>query len=494
VNDPYGASWESLSEHEVPKWLLDAKFGIYAHWGIYSVPAYGNEWYAKRMYVLGEDIHRHHVETWGEPEEFGYKEFIPLFQAEHYNPNEWADIIAESGARFAGFALVHHDGFCLWDSRHTRWNSMDMGPRRDLYGELVNSLRKKPEMKIIATFHHIRTFNWYLPFNMKFYEPLDEELRKKYITKNWDIFDPEFADLYWNEEAGRKAEDFIVEWNSKVREVIDNYQPDVIWFDGGQFQEGDNVKLVTELLSYYYNKEREWKKSVEVLNKLPTSMQFNFPEDIGMLTFEEGRDREAVVSNPWIDDMKISDRSWGYVEGQKYKDPNVIIDGLIDRVSRGGGLLLSLCPKADGTINDEQKHILREMGKWLRINGEAIYGTRPWKIHAEGDEDKIRVNGIQHPKWQFDNCNSEDIRFTRKGNSLYAIILGWPEDNKVAIQSLGNNTKISTRGIRKIQLVGSEEKIQWDRNDDELLVELPATPPSDFAVVLQLEVKGAWIP
>ena len=487
----YEASWESLANHEVPEWLMDAKFGIYAHWGIYSVPAYGNEWYAKRMYDPESDIYRHHVETYGDPGEFGYQEFIPMFRAENYDPDEWADIISGSGARFAGFALVHHDGFCLWDSDHTPWNSMDMGPGRDLYGELVASLNEKSGMKIIATFHHIRTFNWYLPYNVSFYEPIDQELKEKFVSMNWDIFDPQFGDLYWNESVGRKQEDFLLEWNNKVREVIDNYQPDVIWFDGGQFREEGNSELVTDLLSYYYNKETEWSKEVEVLNKLPVSMVFNFPEDVGMQTYEEGRDREAKVSRTWIDDMKISDRSWGYIQGQKYKDPNVIIDGLVDRVSRGGGLLLSLCPMADGTINAEQKHVLSEMGNWLKINGDAIFGTRPWKIHAEGDEQKLRTEG-KHSSWTFENCDGTDIRFTMREKYLYAILLGIPENGTVSIQSLGKSSQSFPEKINNIRLLGFEDEVNWKQDDGALEVELPDIPNPEYALCLEIEIKGKW--
>ena len=173
-----------------------------------------------------------------------------------------------------------------------------------------------------------------------------------------------------------------------------------------------------------------WGKEVEVLNKLPVSMQFNFPEDVGILTFEEGRDRKPDVKKAWIDDMKISNNSWGYIEGQTYRDPNVIIDGLIDRVSRGGGLVLSLCPKADGTINEPQKEILRQMGSWLKKNGEAIYGTRPWKIHAEGDSEKL-ITKNKHPKWDFrGKTDATDIRFTKKGNDLFVLTLDFPNENE----------------------------------------------------------------
>jgi alpha-L-fucosidase len=485
---PYESSWESLATHSTPEWLLDAKFGIYAHWGVYSVPAFGSEWYAKWMYDESTRFYDHHVHTYGDPSAFGYKEFIPMFKAEKYDPEEWADLIAGSGARFAGFAVVHHDGFCLWDSEQTRWNSMDMGPHRDLFGELVHALRKKEDMRIVSTFHHIRTFDWYLPYKRRFYDPVDQELRKHCISKDWDIFDPEYADLYWNQETG-KQEDFIREWNNKIREVISNYQPDLIWFDGGTFRDSVNEKIVMDLLTFYYNKETEWNKQVEILNKLPVSMQFNFPEEIGMRTFEEGRDRGEFIEGNWIDDMKISHSSWGYVEGQTYKEPDVIIDGLIDRVSRGGGLVLSLCPKADGTIGQEQQDILKAIGNWLSINGEAIYGTRKWKIQSEGDIEKLLTQQA-HPKWDFSACTAEDIRFTTKNNALYAMVLGVPDTEKILIQSLGSGTEISSKGIRRISLLGSDETIEWERKEGGLEIHTPSAAPSPFALAFKIEVKG----
>jgi alpha-L-fucosidase len=250
--------------------------------------------------------------------------------------------------------------------------------------------------------------------------------------------------------------------------------------------------MVMDLLSHYYNKEARWNKELEILNKLPVSMRFNFPEEVGMKTFEEGRDREGVVEGNWIDDMKISHSSWGYVEGQTYKDPDVIIDGLIDRVSRGGGLVLSLCPKADGSISQEQKDVLKEIGGWLKINGDAIYGTRKWKIQSEGDEKKLITEG-KHPTWVFDNCDENDIRFTKKDNNLYALILGVPEGTELLIKSLGSSTQISTKGIKSISLLGSEEKIEWELSETGLSLQVPGQIPSEYALAYKIELKGDWV-
>ncbi len=487
VLERYEPSWESLVQHQVPEWLQDAKFGIYAHWGLYSVPAYGNEWYGKRMYDRYDPIgvfewHRKHF---GDQSKFGYKDFIPMFKAEKFNPEEWAELITKSGAKYAGIAVVHHDGFGLWDSDVNRWNVGKMGPMRDLYGELVRALRKKKNMKVIATFHHFRTFDWYLPSRK-------EEIEKG-REAGWDLFNPKYSELYWNRYTG-KFEDFLNQWQAKVKEVIDKYKPDVIWFDGGKFREKNCENVVLSVLSYYLNKGIEWGKEVEVLNKFPSSKRFNFPREFGMLTFEEGRDRPECLERPWVDDMKISTSSWGYIRGQTYKSVNVIIDGFVDRVSRGGGLLLSLCPKADGTITDEQQKILLEIGEWLRINGEAIYGTRPWIIHAEGSIDKISyLNSRGHRAWRFDNCSDEDIRFTTKGNNLYAIVLDWPKEKKIKIKTLNENAKISTGRIKSVTLLGAGEKLKWSRDKEGLIIELPDQKPCNYAYAFKIEVSGKLI-
>lgn len=477
----YEASWESIKQHEVPEWLMDAKFGIYAHWGPYSVPAFATEWYGKEMNSPGDrrGVFDHHMKKYGGPAKFGYHKFIPMFKAEKFDPAQWADLIAKSGARYAGIAVVHHDGFGMWDSDVNRWNAGKMGPKRDIYGELVTELRKKPGMKTIATFHHIRTFNWFLPRDEKYIERAKEE--------NWAILDPEYKDFYWNEYTSTQ-EEFMAVWNAKVREVMDKYQPDVVWFDGGKFQEDGAVATVTELLAYYLNKGMEWGKEVEILNKLPTTMQWNFPRGVGVLTYEQGRDRPPAEDLPWIDDMSISETAWGYKTDISYRDPSRVIDGLVDRVARGGGLILSLAPMADGTIPQGQQDILLAMGGWFDVNGEAIFGTRPWKIHAEGDTEKLITKG-EHPKWEFKNTTAEDIRFTTKGNDLYAIVLDWPAGGKLTIKTLGEGTKISGGGVDSVEMLGAGP-VEWTRDADGLTIGLPSEKPCDYAYSFKIKVKG----
>lgn len=473
-------TWESLSKHEIPEWLLDAKFGIYAHWGPYSVPAYGSEWYANRMHQKGSDINKYHIETYGEPWDYPYHKFISEFKAEKFDANEWADLIEKSGAKYGGFAVGHHDGFLLYDSDVSRWCAGKMGPHRDLFGDLTSALREKG-IKTIATFHLLRTFNWYLP--------QDEEYLQELKRNGSPLFDPEYADFYWNEHTSKYA-DFLDNWKAKVKEVTDKYKPDVVWFDGGKFQEDQALKNTLDVLAYYYNSGKENNQEVEVLNKLPGTMTFNFPMEIGVLTFEEGRDRKGFVDWPWIDDQRIALDAWGYTKGQKYRSSNEILHGLIDRVSRGGGLLLSLSPMADGSINEPQKEILINMGNWLKENGEAIYGTSKWKIQVEGQGDDELISKENRNKWDFKNCTAEDIRFTHKDNTLFAIALGVPGDRTIKIKSLSFQTKISeSNKIQQIELLGAGQ-VNWRRDNTALFIELPDDVPNAHALAFKIIVDG----
>lgn len=470
---PFRADWESLKNHPVPEWLIDAKFGIYAHWGVYAVPAAGNEWYAKRMYdpAGARSLYEHHRKAWGPQDKFGYKDFVPMFRAEKFNPEEWADAIRGSGARYAGIAVIHHDGFALWHSKVNRWNAGEMGPKRDLYGELVKSLRARG-MKIVATEHHMRTFDWFLPMKPEHVE----QARRM----NFDLFDPRYADFYWNHFTSTKPE-FLKQWKAKLLEVIDNYRPDVLWFDGGDFTSGDVADFVTTGLAHYFNSASKWKAQVEVLNKFAGNKKFNFPREFGILTFEAGRDRPPVVDRPWIDDLSIAVGTWGYVKDMRLQPIDETICGFVDRVARGGGLLLSLAPMANGELPADQKAFLREMGDWLRVNGEAIYGTRPWKIHAEGDTEKLIVQREKNTGWSFAKCTAEDIRFTTKGGVLYAFALAWPENGRLLIKSL-------PAGVKDVTMLGAG-KVKWSQSAAGLSIQMPAKQPCKHAWAFRIALK-----
>ena len=467
----YTPDWESLTQYPEAQWLHDAKFGIYTHWGVYSVPAYGNEWYPRWMYARdAEDNHfyRHHLETYGDPAEFGYKDFIPSFFAENFDAREWAELFLLAGARFAGAVAEHHDGFAMWNSNLTEWDALDKGPHLDILLELANAIRLRG-MKFVTSFHHAQRW-WH-------YE-------ESYSLDNPDTKDTAFAGINKlyppaHEPGTNPPAEYYIFWENKVREVIDKYQPDYLWFDFGWHRpEFDPYKR--ELLSYYYNKSLEWGKEVVVSYK-----HDHLPKGAGILDLERGK-IDTLTKFKWITDTSIDHKSWCYIDDPEYKSVNTLIDNLVDRVSKNGTLLLNVAPKADGSIPQKQRELLLEMGQWLRANGEAIYNTRPWIRYGEGP---TRHESGQFSEHGIDNYTAEDIRFTRRGDDLYAILLDWPEDGKVLIRSLGKGQPVNFRGIRDVSMVGNKGWLEWNRKREGLEVYLPEVQPTFHAHVLKIYVR-----
>ena len=487
----YTADWPSLIGYPVPEWMIDAKFGLYAHWGLYAVPGFGNEWYGKRVYEPDNPVHAEHVNRFGPLNRFGYKDFIPQFMAEQYDPDAWAELFQASGARYGGFSLAHHDGYGLWDSDLYPWNVGKMGPKRDLYGEFVAALRRR-NLRIVAPFHIVRGYNWFLPGWDQYTREVDQAAVDQGKAEGWDLFDPAYADFYWNSEVGADYDQFLDLWKAKIIEVVDRYQPDLMWFDGGEFRDSPYEHHTLELLAHYFNRSVEWNKEVCVLNKLPTNLKYNFPPEFGVLNFEAGRSRDSALARPWNDDLKIGDRSWGYVEGQQYLSGRDILNNLIDRVSRGGSLMLSLSPKADGAIPDGQQQALREVGAWLQAYGEAIYDTRAWTVHGEGDDERLMDRSGRLPKWDLAACTADDKRYSQSkdGRFLYAMTLGKP-DGPVLFGALGQAAGLLTAPIRRVDLLGGGPAA-WQQQDAGLAIDLAGvTLPSEAAAVWRIELDRA---
>jgi alpha-L-fucosidase len=419
----YDETWESLSQHPVPEWFADAKFGIYAHWGVYSVPAFGNEWYPRNMYRKGDKTRQHHVETYGE--KFGYKDFIPKFTAEKFDAEAWADLYAAAGAKFAGPVAEHHDGFSMWASTVNRWNAKAMGPKRDVVGELVAAIRKRG-LKTVTSFHHAYNFQGY-------YERLEGS----------DVTDPAYEDFYGQLDPAVAHE----RWLKKLQEVIDAYQPDQIWFDFGLGKIPDDYKR--RMAAYYYNKEAEWKKGVIITRK-----NDYLPEGVGVLDIERGK-MDKPADFLWQTDDSVAVNSWCWVRNLNLKPTEELVHELIDIVAKNGVLLLNVCPKADGTIPEDQETQLRAMGAWLRTCGEAIYATRPWLVHGEGPNLFDPGRGFHREQVPF---TSDDIRYTRSkdGRTLYAILLGWPK-GAVTLQSVKVD---SAAADARVTLLGHDKPLE----------------------------------
>lgn len=469
----YEADWESLKQYKVPEWFRDAKFGIYTHWGAYSVPRYENEWYPRLMYMRddkgrGAEFYAYHKKTYGDPSEFGYKDFIPLFTAEKFNAEEWAALFKKSGARFAGPVAEHHDGFAMWDSDLTLWDAKDKGPGRDVVGELAEAIRAQG-MKFVTSFHH--AFHW------KYYEP-------SYKLENPDTRDLKYTgidNIYppLHTEGRPASKEFLEMWLAKTREVIDKYQPDYLWFDFG-WGEREFEPYKKEFLAYYYNEAEKWGKEVVVTYKNET-----LPEGVAVLDLERGK-LDTLSSFPWITDTSIDYKSWSFIDKPHYKSVNTLVDNLIDRVSKNGNLLLNIGPHPNGTIPDDQKVLLLGIGDWLNINGEAIYETRPWKKFGEGPTKQ--AGGAFSEKKDDSDYTPQDLRFTTKENLFYVISLAWPEDGKVIVKSLDSGVELSGSGIRKVSMLGSDEEIEWFRDETGLTLHFPHERPCEYAFVFKLEL------
>jgi len=489
---PKSPLWEELKKEPIPEWMIDAKFGMYTHWGIYSVPAHGGPDYIKEMYAPeGKDrkgVKKYHEEKYGAIKDFGYKDFIPMFTADKFDAKKWVSVMNNGGAKFGGICLSHHDGFCLWDSKYTKWDSKDMGPKKDIYGEIAAEIRKT-DMKLLATFHMARTYGYVFS---------DKHTKEEKAT--WDIYDEENSWIYRNKDKESK-EAFGQEWSNKVREVIDNYRPDALWFDGlaGSIknEEVPQDSIVNIFKDYYKNKAIDG-DDVVICNKLPGSRTWNFPLGFGLRCYENCRDMEKEPQGYWLADRAIS-YPWSYVNDKFYKDKAPYqIRSLVDMVSRGGIMLMSLTPRGNGSIDPQSVEIMKGMGAWLKLNGESIYATRKWHTPAEGPTPMIiykkgkAKKGSSGFRWDFRKLAPEDIRFTRSkdNKTLYATALGNPKNGISVIKSLAKGNKIATKGISKITLVATGEEVKWNQTEESLTINYPQEGLSDIANAFKIEFNG----
>jgi alpha-L-fucosidase len=470
VQGAFQETWNSLRGIAVPQWLRDGKFGIYTHWGIYSVPAYGSNgtWYAHNMYTNPDSDERKHQEAkYGPLNKFGYKDFIPMFTGSRFDPDEWAELFKNAGARFAGPVAEHHDGFAMWNTKYSEWNAAKMGPHRDVLGELSKSI-KQQGMRFLTAFHHAEHWFYFPTWDLRY-----------------DVSDPRYAGLYGvsHERGELPTKEFLDVWLGKLREVVDHYSPDVVWFDYGLQLIQQSYKK--EFLAYYFNKAAAAGREVAVTYK-----NHDLVPGVGIDDLEQGRESNMTYYE-WITDATIdSGNGWGYVEEAGFKTVSQLVTGLVDRVSKNGFLLLNVGPKPDGTIPEPAKERLLAMGDWLRINGEAIYGTSPWLISSEGPT-QFKKSGAfnEDNRIQF---TPEDVRFTCRENFLYATVLAWPGE-KASIKSLVPREEIWAglypSEIDSIRMLGSDEPLRWEFTKEALVVTTPRVRPCDNAFVFKFTLK-----
>jgi len=494
---PFHADWDSLAAYRAPDWFRDAKFGVFLHWGVYSVPAFGNEWYSRNMYVPGNKAYEHHIATYGPQTTFGYKDFIPMFRAEHFDPVAWVDLFARAGARYVAPVAEHCDGFAMYASDMTPWNAAAMGPHRDVVGELATATRARG-LRFGVSSHTAEHWWWYgegrsFPSDVRDETPLTAKLYGPAAAMNLpgpngitdDSKEPDPSHL---ERWLPPDQVWLDNWLARSTELVDKYHPDFFYFDWWIGQPAYKPGL-REFAAYYYDSSAR-RNQQPVLTYKEESM----PANAATLDIERGK-LDTLRLLPWQTDTSISVHSWGYVEHDEYRTAKSLIHQLVDTVSKNGNLLLNVGPKSDGTIPEEAQAVLLEMGAWLKLNGEAIYGTRPFTVFGEGPT-KAPKNSTEKNS-DIQTYTAEDIRFTTSldGTALYATALGWPAGSSLTIHTLFRANPYLPAPVCSVQLIGSTSDIHFTQQTDGLHLTLPSTATAGgIAYVFRIATKCSAAP
>ncbi len=466
----FAPTWASLETYRVPAWYEDGKFGIFIHWGPYCVPAFGDEWYPRHMYLRNTREFVYHRKVYGDQAKFGYKDFIPMFTAERFDAAAWAGLFRRAGAKFIVPVAEHHDGFAMYDSALTRWTAARMGPKRDVIGELAAATRRAG--LVFGVSSHRAEHWWFFNGGRDF---------------DSDVQDPAYSDLYGpavplpNDRFGldvvpRPDAAFLDDWLARCTELVDKYQPQLFWFDWW-IEQTVFQPYLQRFAAHYYNRGLEWNAGVAINYK-----NKSFAEKAAVLDIERGQ-LKGIRPMLWQNDTSVSKNAWGYIQHHDYKPASSIIHDLVDVVSKNGALLLNIGPKADGTIAEPEQAILLEIGHWLEVNGEAIYGTRPWKVFGEGPTEVFEGGFTDTKRAAF---TARDIRFTTRGDAVYAALLGWPETGEASIGWLREGSPYHPAPIRSVSLLGCAEPIQWSRDAAGLNVKLPPRKPCAAAFVVKV--------
>ncbi len=463
---PVQPTWDSLkATYTTPEWFKEGKFGIFLHWGLYAVPAHGSEWYVQHMYG---SMLQWHTEHFGPVDKFGYKDFIPMFKAEKFDPDAWVTLFKRAGARYVIPVAEHHDGFAMWDSALTKWNAKAMGPHRDLIGDLEQATRKQG-LHFGVSFHRVEHYSFIPVPNVPS-----------------DLTDPAYQDFYWTmSHSDALYQKFLEDWVARNVELIDKYHPEALYFDNGiNSRSLDPIKL--KVAAYFYNRAKERGLDATMFSKGAGEGSAYLAGAVHDL--ERGRMAD-VSPDTWQEDTSIAHNSWGYNDDPlQIRNAGELIRELVDCVSKNGNYLLNLAPRADGTIPENQQVRLLEIGDWLNINGDAIYGTRAWTTYGEGPTPQGAANGARGiTDGMLKVYTAHDMRFTTKGDTLYAILFAWPQgDESAIITSLANGKALGK--VEKVEMLGVEKPLAFKETDQGLVVSMPvpAIKPCEFAYVLKI--------
>jgi len=474
--ETFEPNWDSLKQYRCPDWFRDAKFGIWAHWGPQAVPMEG-DWYARNMYLEGNRQYKHHLETYGHPSEHGYKDIIPLWKAEKWDPERLMALYKKAGAKYFVSMGVHHDNFDLWNSKHHKWNAVNMGPKRDIVGEWQKAATKEG-LRFGVSEHLAASFTWWQGSH-----GADKSGPKAGVP--YDGANPEFADLYHPAAAPGDSkwystnEQWQKEWFRRISDLVETYKPDLLYSDGG-LPFGSHGRT---MLANFYNASLDADGRPQAVYNCKShnadGETNQFVNESCVHDMERGV-LDDIQPLPWQTDTSIGD--WFYNKHWKYRPVSWTIHMLVDIVSKNGNLLLNVVQRPDGSLDPEVEKQLAELAEWNAIHGEAIFGTRPWQVFGEGP---VRAKGGAF-KEDF-AYSAKDIRFTTKGPVLYAIAMGWPEDGKLVVRSLAKTADGKGNVIHKVSLLGSDEKPVWKQSADGLEVTLPSKQVSPHSAAVRIE-------
>ncbi len=466
---------ESFKQYQYPEWFRDAKFGIWSHWGPQAVPRQG-DWYAKKMYQEGDDDYNYHLEHYGHPSKFGYKDIIPLWKAERWDPDKLMKLYKKVGAKYFVSMGTHHDNFFLWNSRIHRWNAVKMGPKKDVVG-LWQAAAKKEGLRFGVSEHLGASYTWFQTSH-------GADKTGPMAGVPYDGTNPEFEDLY---HPGTQPDDKAwlttdpenqENWLACITELIDMYEPDLLYSDS----ELPFGEVGRTMLAHYYNQDIE--KNNGKLEAVYTC-KLRPSEGRWVRDIERGA-MDSINPYPWQTDTSIGD--WYYRTGQKYMTGTEVIQMLVDIVSKNGNLLLNVVQTPEGDLEQDVLNILNEIADWITPNGEGIYGTRPWKIYGEGPSIKNQEKGWFGGVKDVRPYEPTDIRFTTKGEILYAFCMGTPAGD-IKVSSLGKSSVLNNKSISSVKMLGNKAKLVWEQGTEALVIKKPSKLPEWQVVCFKIEFK-----
>ncbi len=468
---PFKPTAESLKQYTCPEWFRDAKFGIWAVWGPEAVPMQG-DWYARNLYLPDHGQRKFHEANYGHPSKFGFKDIIPLWKAEKWDPDRLMGLYQKAGAKYFCMIAMHHDNFDCWDSKFQRWNSVNMGPKRDIAGEWQKAA-KKYGLRFGMT-EHLAASWWF------YSAAKGADAAGPLAGVPYDGADPKYAALYWtgNEKPDGNyylpnAPTFVKQiWFNRIKDMVDRYHPDLLYSDSPLPYPDEFGQT---LLAHYYNDNIKHNNGkLEAVYNCKEDSQGKWVQDL-----ERGV-MPGINPNPWQTDTCVGE--WYYRTGCEYKSTALVLQMLADIVSKNGNLLLNFPPRPDGTLDPAAEKILVDLAAWMPVNGEAIFGTRPWVVYGEGS--KVKGGMFNEGTLRY---TGKDFRFTTKGDTLYALALAWPEDGKLLVKSLAT----PAGKVTGVTLLGHAGKLEWAQTEEGLAVTLPAQKPC--AHVFALKIAGAGL-